>query len=38
MIITAPHRYDLQETSCVNKEIEVFTRKVHKVVKTAGNA
>jgi lysophospholipase L1-like esterase len=37
MIVTAPHRYDLQETSCVNKEIEVFNRKLHKVVKTADN-
>jgi len=38
MIVTAPTRYDLQETSCVNKEIEVFNRKLHKVVKTADNA
>jgi hypothetical protein len=39
MIITAPHRYDLQKTSCVNKEItEVFNRKLHEVVKTADNA
>jgi hypothetical protein len=34
MIVTAPHRHDLQETSFVNKEIEVFNRKLHKVVKT----
>jgi len=34
MIVTAPHRYDLQETSCVNKKLEVFNRKLHKVVKT----
>ena len=33
-----PHRHDLQETSCVNKETEVFNRKLHKVVKTADNA
>ena len=38
MIVTAPHRYDLQETLCVSKEIEVFTRKVRKVVKTADSA
>jgi len=37
MIVTAPHRQDLQETSCVNKEIEVFNRKLHKMVKTADN-
>jgi hypothetical protein len=37
MIVTAPHRHDLQETSCVNKEIEVFNRKLHKMIKTADN-
>ena len=37
MIVTAPHRYDLQKTSCVNREIEVFNRKLHKMVKTADN-
>jgi hypothetical protein len=37
MIITTSHRYALQETSCVNKDIEVFKRKLHKVVKTADN-
>jgi hypothetical protein len=37
MTVTAPHSHDLQETSCVNKEIEVFNRKLHKVVKTADN-
>ena len=38
MSVTAPRRYDLQETSRANKEIEVFNRKLHKVVKTADNA
>jgi len=33
MIVTVPHRRDLQET-CVNKEIEVFSRKLHKMIKT----
>jgi predicted metallo-beta-lactamase superfamily hydrolase len=37
MIVTAPPRYDLQEMSCVNKEIEVFNRELHEVVKTADN-
>jgi hypothetical protein len=37
MIVTAHHRYDLQEILCVNKEIEVFNRKLHKVVNTADN-
>ena len=26
MIVIAPHRRDLQVTSCVNKKIEVFNR------------
>jgi hypothetical protein len=30
MLVTAPHRHEQQETSCVNKEIEVFSRKLHK--------
>jgi hypothetical protein len=38
MIVTASHRHDLQKTSCVNDEIEMFNRKLHKVVKTADNA
>jgi hypothetical protein len=37
MIVTAPRKHDLQETSCVNKEIEVFNRKLHKMIKTAYN-
>jgi hypothetical protein len=39
MIVTASYRHDLQETSCVNKEIELFNRKLHKdkVVKAADN-
>ena len=27
MTVTAPHRYDLQETSCVNKDIGVFNTR-----------
>jgi hypothetical protein len=27
----------MQETSCVNRDIEVFNRKLHKTVKTADN-
>jgi lysophospholipase L1-like esterase len=37
MVVTAPHRYDLKESSCVNNEIVVFNRKLHKVAKSAGN-
>jgi hypothetical protein len=36
--VTAPHRYDLPESSCVNREIVVFNRKLHKVVKSADSA
>ena len=35
MVVTAPHRYDLHESSCVNKETVVFNRKLHKLVQTA---
>jgi len=37
MVVTAPHRYDLHESSCVNNEIVVLNRKLHKLVKTADN-
>ena len=36
MVVTVPHTHDLQET-CVNKEIEVFNRKLHKMIKTVVN-
>jgi hypothetical protein len=32
-IVTVPHRHDLQDFSCVNKETEVFNRKVQKMMK-----
>jgi lipopolysaccharide export system protein LptA len=35
--MTAPHRYDLPGSSCVNNEIVEFNRKLHKVVKTVDN-
>ena len=35
--MTAPHRHDLHGSSRVNKEIVTYNRKLHKVVKTAGN-
>jgi hypothetical protein len=31
--VTAPHRYDLQDSSCVNKEIKVYNRKLGKMLK-----
>jgi carboxypeptidase C (cathepsin A) len=37
LIVTAPHRRDLQVSSCVNKEIEVFNRKSRKMMKTNSN-
>jgi hypothetical protein len=37
LALTAPHRHDLQETSCINKEIQVFNRKVHKIFKVRDN-
>ena len=37
MVVTAPHRYDFHESSCVNNEIVVFNRKLHKLVKMEDN-
>ena len=31
--ITPSHRYDLPDFSCVNKETQVFNRKLHKLLK-----
>jgi len=33
IIIDAPHRFDLEASSCVNKEINAFNRKLNKIVK-----
>jgi hypothetical protein len=33
IILDAPHRHDLEENSCVNKEVTVFSRKLHKIVE-----
>ena len=35
--LAAPHRHDLQQTSCVNKEIQTFNRKLHKILKASDN-
>jgi hypothetical protein len=32
-IMEAPHRFDLVPTSCVNKEVVTFNRKLQKIVK-----
>jgi capsular polysaccharide biosynthesis protein len=37
IVVITPHRHDLQKTSCVNKEVEVFNRKLHKIIKTVDN-
>jgi hypothetical protein len=34
ILLSAPHRHDLMESSCVNKEIESSNRKLIKHVKT----
>jgi hypothetical protein len=33
VIMNAPHRFDLEESSCVNEEIKVFNRKLKKIMK-----
>jgi len=30
IIMNAPHRFDLEESLCVNKEIKLFNRKLKK--------
>jgi hypothetical protein len=37
MTVNVPHRHDLQETTRVDMEIEVFDRKLHTVMKTANS-
>jgi len=33
IIMNAPHRFDLEESSCVNKEVEIFNRKLKRIMK-----
>ena len=33
IIMDAPHRFDLEKSSCVNKEVKVFTRELNKIMK-----
>jgi hypothetical protein len=33
IIMNAPHRFDLEDSSCVNKEIKVFNRKLKQIMK-----
>ena len=37
IFITVPHRHDLQESSCINREVQVFNRKLHKIMKAMGH-
>jgi hypothetical protein len=34
IIVEVPHHYDLEHSSCVNKEVAVHNRKLHEVVET----
>ena len=34
IFIDAHHRFDLEASSCVNKEINAFNRKLNKIMKT----
>ena len=29
----APHKFDLETSSCVNKEVNAFNRKLNKIIK-----
>jgi hypothetical protein len=33
IILDVPHRHDLEENYCVNKEVTVLSRKLHKIMK-----
>ena len=37
LALAAPHRHDLQETSCINDGVQVFNRKLHKIFKARDN-
>jgi hypothetical protein len=38
IVMSVPHRHDLEENSCVNEEGKRFNRKLRKVMKAFGNA
>jgi hypothetical protein len=38
VVVSAPKRYNLEETSCVNKEVNHFNRKLHKKLKVFEHA
>jgi len=37
LALAAPHRHDLQESSCINNEVQVFSRKLRKIFKARDN-
>jgi len=37
MLMDVPHRYDLEQNSCVNKEVEKCNRKIRKHMKVFEN-
>ena len=37
LALAAPHRHNLQESSCINNEVQVFNRKLHKNFKASDN-
>jgi hypothetical protein len=37
IVTSVPHRFDLQPDSCVNKEVELFNRKLQKQMKAFGH-
>jgi hypothetical protein len=38
VVMTAPHVHDLHESSCINKEIQIFNWKLWKIMKTMDHA
>ena len=37
IVMSAPHRYDLEPNSCVNEEVKVYNRKLKKYLKVLNN-
>ena len=37
ILMDAPHRYDLEQNSCVNKEVEKYNRRIWKHMKVLEN-
>jgi hypothetical protein len=38
ILINDPCRFDLDDLSCVNEEVQAFNRKLNKIAKRFGNA